>query len=88
MVHDHAQTYSMARDAYNTILDPLGESLALPLLQVTDLQVNTSIINAAEVGQWNQQLPWIWSFRTSTNWDGTWLDDCECFLILKYMVYA
>ena len=87
-VHNHAQMYSMARDAYNTILDPLGESPALPLLQVTDLQVNTSIINTAEVGQQNQQLPWIWSFGTSTNWDGTWLDDCECFLILKYMVYA
>ena len=46
--------YSMARDAYNTILDPFRESPALPLLQVTDLWVNTSIINAAEVGQQNQ----------------------------------
>jgi len=87
-VHDHARMYSMARDAYNSILDPFGESPALPLLQVTDLRVNTSIINAAEVGQRNQQLPWIWSFGTSTNQDGTWLDDCECFLIPKYMVYT
>ena len=36
-VHDHARMYSMARDAYNKVLDPSGESLALPLLQVTNL---------------------------------------------------
>ena len=77
-VHDHARMYSMARDAYNKIMDPSEESPTLPLLQVTDLRVNTSIIGAAELGQRNKQLPWIWSFGTSTNQDGTWLDDCEC----------
>ena len=61
----------MARDAYNKVLDPSGESLALPLLQVTNLRVNTAIVCAGEVGQRNQQLSWIWSFGTSTNRDGT-----------------
>ena len=83
-VHDHARMYSMARDAYNKILDPSGESPALPLLQVIDLRVNTSIVNAMQVGQRNKQLSWIWSFGTSTNQDGTWLDDCECVPILMY----
>ena len=83
-VHDHARMYSMARDAYNKILDPSGESPALPLLQVMDLRVNTSIVNATEVGQRNKQLSWIWSFGTSTNRDGTWLDDCECVPIRIY----
>ena len=74
----------MARDAYNKILDPSGESPALPLLQVIDLRVNTSIVNAMQVRQRNKQLSWIWSFGTSTNQDGTWLDDCECLPIPMY----
>ena len=49
-VHNRTQMYSMARDAYNKILDPSEESPTLPLLQVTDLQVNTSIIGAVELG--------------------------------------
>ena len=68
----------MAKDAYNEVLDPSGELQALPPLQASDLRVNTSILGAAEVGQQNQQLSWIWSFGTSTNQDGTWLNDCEC----------
>ena len=77
-VHDHARMYCMAKDAYNEVLDPSGELQALPPLQASDLRVNTSVLGAAEVGQRNQQLSWIWSFGTSTNRDGTWLDDCEC----------
>jgi hypothetical protein len=79
-VHDHARTYSMARDAYIKSLDPSGESLALPPLKLTDLRVNTAILGAAEVGQRNKQLSWIWGFGTSTNEDGMWMDDCECLL--------
>ena len=41
-------------------------------------------MNATEVGQRNKQLSWIWSFGTSTNRDGTWLDDCECVPIRIY----
>lgn len=76
-VHDHSRIYSMARDAYIKASDPSGDYPALPLLQVTDLRVDTSILGAAEVGQRNRQLPWIWSFGTSTSQDGTWMGDCE-----------
>jgi hypothetical protein len=76
-VHDHARTYSMARDAYMNTLDPSGDSTVLPALRVTDLRVNTAILGAAEVRQRNQQLSWIWSFGTSSNRDGSWIDDCE-----------
>ena len=87
-VHDHSQIYSMARDAYNKASDPSGDSSALPLLQVTDLRVDTSILGAAEVGQRNRQLPWIWSFGMSTSLNGTWMGDCECLPIPEYMIHA
>ena len=83
-VHDHARMYSMARDAYNNIRDPLGDCLPLPLLKLTDLRVNTSVLGATEVGQRNKQLSWLWSFGTSTTQDGTWMDDCECIPIPIY----
>jgi hypothetical protein len=73
----------MARDAYHKVLNPSGEFPELPLLQLADLHVNTAILRAAEVGQWNQQLPWIWSFGTSTKQDGTWTDGCECLHSLE-----
>ncbi|KAN0124687.1 hypothetical protein V8E53_002258 [Lactarius tabidus] len=76
-VHDHARTYSMARDAYMNTLDPSGDSTVLPALRVTDLRVNTAILGAAEVRQRNQQLSWIWSFGTSSNRDGSWIDDFD-----------
>jgi hypothetical protein len=75
-VHEHARTYSMARDAYLRVQDPLGNSPELPALSITDLHVNTAILGAAQVGQRNKQLPWIWSFGTSVRQDGTWMDDC------------
>ncbi|KAF8261054.1 hypothetical protein EI94DRAFT_1608583 [Lactarius quietus] len=74
-VHDHAQNYSMARDAYNNIQDPSAKSKQLPPLQLTDLQVNTIILGVEKRGQRNQQLPWIWSFGISAKKDGTWMDD-------------
>lgn len=77
-VHEHSRNYSMARDAYLKILDLSRESSELPLLQLADLRVNTTILGAAEVGQRNQRLLWIWSFGTSTKQDETWMDDCEC----------
>ena len=75
--HEHARIYSMARDAYIKVMDPSGESLEVLPLKVTDLHINTAILGPSEVGQHNEQLPWIWSFGTSTNQDGTWMDDCK-----------
>ena len=75
--HEHARIYSMARDAYIKVMDPSGESLEVPPLKVADLRINTAILGPSEVGQRNEQLPWIWSFGTSTNQDGTWMDDCK-----------
>ncbi|KAH8994300.1 hypothetical protein EDB86DRAFT_2829803 [Lactarius hatsudake] len=64
-VHEHARNYGMARDAYIKVQQASDGSLELPPLHATDLCVKTTILGAAEVGQWNTQLPWIWSFGTS-----------------------
>lgn len=85
-VHEHARNYSMARDAYLKVCDPSGESPELPLLQLADLRIKTITLGAAEVGQRNKQLPWIWSFGTSTKQDGTWTDDCEFSPIPKDLI--
>jgi hypothetical protein len=77
----------MARDAYTKTVDPSGESPPLLSLQLKDLWVNTAILGAAEVGQQNQQLSWIWSFGTSNHEDGTWMDDCE-YLPIPDIMYA
>jgi hypothetical protein len=76
-VHQHARSYSMARDAYLKVQDASGESPELPQLCLADLRVNTAILGAAKVGQRNKQLPWIWSFGTSVKKDGTWMDECK-----------
>ena len=85
-VHEHARNYGMARDAYAKVLDPSMDLAELPALQLTDLRVSTAILGAAEVGQRNQQLPWLWSFGTSTKQDGTWMDDCECLHISEGII--
>ncbi|KAH9031538.1 hypothetical protein EDB85DRAFT_1847537, partial [Lactarius pseudohatsudake] len=61
-VHSHARNYSMARDAYLKVQEASGDAPELPPLQLTDLRVSTAILGAAQVGQRNTQLPWIWSF--------------------------
>ena len=85
-VQEHAQNYSMARDAYLKVIDPSGDSLDLRQLQPADLRIDTSILGAGEVGQRNKQLPWIWSFGISEKQDGTWTDDCECSRILGGLI--
>ena len=76
-VHEHARNYCMARDAYRKVQDPLGVSQDLPPLLPTDLRVNTTILGAAQVGQRNKQLPWIWSFWTSEKNNAAWMDECK-----------
>ena len=76
-VHQHARNYSMARDAYLKVWDSSGGSPELPPLCVADLRVNTTVLRAAQAGQRNKQLPWIWSFGTSVRQDGTWMDECK-----------
>lgn len=76
-VHEHARNYSMARDAFLKIRQSSGDLPELPPLRLTDLRVNTAILGAAQIGQRNKQLPWIWSFGTSDKQDGTWMDDCK-----------
>lgn len=76
-VHQHARHYSMARDAYLKIQDVSGDLPELPPLRLADLRVHTAILGAAQVGQRNKQLPWIWSFGTSVKQGGTWIDECE-----------
>ena len=76
-VHQHARNYSMARDAYHKIQDASRSFPELPPLLTTDLRVNTAILGAEQVGQRNQQLPWIWSFGISGKQDGTWMDECK-----------
>ncbi|KAI9437913.1 hypothetical protein BJY52DRAFT_1129787 [Lactarius psammicola] len=44
-------------------------------LWLEDLRVNTAILGATQVGQRNTQLPWIWSFGTTVDQDGTWMDE-------------
>jgi len=77
MVHEHAWNYSMARDAYLKVQHASGDFLELPPLHLMDLRVNTAILGSAQVGQWNKQLPWIWSFGTLSRQDGTWMDECK-----------
>ncbi|KAH9014734.1 hypothetical protein EDB84DRAFT_1277578 [Lactarius hengduanensis] len=74
-VHSHARNYSMARDAYLKVQEASGDAPELPPLQLTDLRVSTAILGAAQAGQRNTQLPWIWSFGTSEKQDGTWTDE-------------
>jgi hypothetical protein len=76
-VHQHARNYSMARDAYLKVKDASGDSPELLLLRLEDLRVNTAVLGAAQVGQRNKQLSWIWSFGTSIKQDGTWIDECK-----------
>jgi hypothetical protein len=76
-VHKHARNYSMARDAYSRLKLALPGGDELPELQLADLRINTAILGAAEVGQRNTQLPWIWSFGTAVEQDGTSMDECE-----------
>ncbi|KAH8999650.1 hypothetical protein EDB86DRAFT_3075718 [Lactarius hatsudake] len=74
-VHEHARNYSVARDAYLKVQEASGSFPELPPLRLTDLRVSTAILGAAQVGQRNKQLPWIWSFGTSERQDGTWMDE-------------
>ncbi|KAI9428527.1 hypothetical protein BJY52DRAFT_1232739 [Lactarius psammicola] len=63
---------------HDQIRDAYEGGPELPELQLEDLHVNTAILGATQVGQRNTQLPWIWSFGTTVNQDGTWMDECEC----------
>jgi hypothetical protein len=75
-IHQHARNYGMARDAYEKIKDISLKAPELPKLIPADLQVNTAILGAAQRGQRNKQLSWIWSFGISDKKDGTWMDEC------------
>lgn len=77
-VHEHARNYSMARDAYLKVVDVSGVSDQLQPLLPSDLQVKTTILGAAQVGQRNTQLSWIWSFGISAKKGATWFDECKC----------
>ena len=66
----------MARDAYGKIKDISSKYLKLPKLVPADLQINTAILGAAQKGQQNKQLSWIWSFGISDRSDATWTDEC------------
>jgi hypothetical protein len=77
MAHQHAQNYSTAWEAYLKIKQAYGAGPKLPQLCLVDLCISTAIVAAAEVSQCNTQLPWIWSFGTTVDKDGTWMDDCE-----------
>ncbi|KAN0132278.1 hypothetical protein V8E53_009908 [Lactarius tabidus] len=74
-VHQHAQNYSMARDAYLNLQDTSGPFPELPQLLATDLHVNTAVLGAAETGQQNTQLSWLWGFGISDKDNGTWMDE-------------
>ncbi|KAH9048857.1 hypothetical protein EDB84DRAFT_1556524 [Lactarius hengduanensis] len=74
-VHQHARNYGMARDAYIKVQQVSDGSLELPQLHATDLHVKTAILGAAEVGQRNTQLPWIWSFGFSNMEGEGWFDE-------------
>ncbi|KAI9434164.1 hypothetical protein H4582DRAFT_1818929 [Lactarius indigo] len=76
-VHEHARNYCMARDAYIKVQEESGDFPELPPLHPTDLRISTTILGAAQVGQRNKQLPWIWSFGVSERHDGTWMDECR-----------
>jgi hypothetical protein len=81
--HQHARSYSMARDAYLKIRHAYEDGPELPQLRSEDLRVSTAILGAAQVGQRNTQLPWIWSFGTTVAEEGTWMDECRCQCLLK-----
>ncbi|KAI9428667.1 hypothetical protein BJY52DRAFT_1200843 [Lactarius psammicola] len=74
-VHQHACNYSMARDLFLKIRDAYEGGSELPELRLEDLYVNTVILDATQVRQHNTQLPWIWSFGTTVDQDGTWMDE-------------
>ncbi len=67
----------MARDAFLKIKHAYQAVLELPQLHLEDLHVSTAILGAVQVGQRNTQLPWIWSFDTTVDQDGTWMDECR-----------
>jgi hypothetical protein len=68
----------MARDTYIKIQNTYEDELELPQLCSEDLCISTAILGAAQVGQRNAQLPWIWSFGVTVEEDGTWMDECRC----------
>ena len=72
----------MAREAYLQIQEAYPVGPELPQLQVADLRVGTTIINAAEVGQRNRQLPWIWSFGSTVDEHSTWMHECNLIYIV------
>jgi hypothetical protein len=76
-VHQHAWNYSLARGAYLNLQDSTRRFLELPPLLPSDLHVNTVILGAAQVGQRNTQLSWLWSFSISDKEDGTWMNECK-----------
>jgi hypothetical protein len=86
-VHQHARQYSMARDAYVKIQLAYEDGPDLPQLCSKDLRVSTAILGAAQVGQRNAQLPWIWSFGITVDQDGTWMDECRCQALLRSFIY-
>ncbi|KAI9430108.1 hypothetical protein H4582DRAFT_1824680 [Lactarius indigo] len=63
----------MAWDAYLKVQKESGDFPELPPLHPTDLCISTTILGAAQVGQRNKQLLWIWSFGVSERHDGTWM---------------
>ena len=87
-VHEHARNYSMARDAYNNVIDPSGMSQKLRKLELAELHVETFVIGAGEVGQCNKQLPWIWSFGTLEKQDGSWTEDCGCLPVPDIWIHS
>ena len=77
-VHQHARNYSMARDACLKIQHAYEDGPELPQLRSQDLRISTTTLGAAQIGQRNTQLPWIWSFGATADQDGTWMDECRC----------
>lgn len=77
-VHQHARNYSMARDSFLKIQNAYEDAPELPKLRTDDLRVSTAILGAAQIGQRNTQLTWIWSFGVTVDQDGTWMDECRC----------
>ena len=67
----------MACEAYLQIQEAYPVGPELPQLQVADLHVRTTIINAAEVRQRSHQLPWIWSFGSTVDEHSTWMHECN-----------
>ena len=86
-IHQHARNYSMARDAYLQIREAYPVTQKFPQLHVADLRIGTAIINAAEVGQRNRQLPWIWSFGNTVDEHGTWMHECKYQCIMFIIIF-